>query len=28
MSGHNKWSGIKHRKAAQDSKKAKIYAKM
>jgi len=28
MSWHNKWSGIKHRKAAQDSKKAKIYAKM
>lgn len=27
MSWHNKWSWIKHRKAAQDSKKAQIYAK-
>jgi YebC/PmpR family DNA-binding regulatory protein len=27
MSGHNKWSQIKHRKAASDSKKSKIFSK-
>lgn len=27
MSGHNKWSGIKHRKGAQDSKRANIFTK-
>ena len=28
MSGHSKWSNIKHRKAAQDSKKNKIFSKI
>lgn len=28
MSGHNKWSGIKHRKEAQDSKRAKVFTKI
>ena len=28
MSGHNKWSSIKHRKGAQDSKRAKIFSKI
>ena len=28
MAGHSKWHNIKHRKAAQDSKKSKIYAKV
>ena len=28
MSGHSKWSSIKHRKAAQDSKKGKIFTKL
>ncbi len=28
MAGHSKWHNIKHRKAAQDAKKAKIYAKL
>jgi len=28
MSGHNKWSGIKHRKGAQDAKRANIFTKM
>ena len=28
MAGHSKWHNIKHRKAAQDSKKSKIYAKI
>ncbi|MBU0723115.1 YebC/PmpR family DNA-binding transcriptional regulator [Patescibacteria group bacterium] len=28
MSGHNKWSKIKHKKAASDSKKSKIYSKL
>lgn len=28
MSGHNKWSGIKHRKEAQDSKRAGVFTKM
>lgn len=27
MSGHNKWSGIKHRKEAQDSKRAGVFTK-
>jgi YebC/PmpR family DNA-binding regulatory protein len=27
MSGHNKWSGIKHRKEAQDSKRAAVFTK-
>lgn len=27
MSGHNKWSGIKDRKGAQDSKRASIFTK-
>ncbi len=28
MSGHNKWSGIKHRKEAQDAKRAEIFTKL
>lgn len=28
MSGHNKWSSIKHRKGAQDAKKGKIFTKI
>ncbi|MFT3926230.1 MAG: YebC/PmpR family DNA-binding transcriptional regulator [Myxococcales bacterium] len=28
MSGHNKWSTIKHRKGAQDAKKGKIFTKV
>jgi YebC/PmpR family DNA-binding regulatory protein len=28
MSGHSKWAGIKHHKAAQDSKKGKIFTKI
>jgi YebC/PmpR family DNA-binding regulatory protein len=28
MSGHNKWSTIKHRKGAQDAKKGKIFTKI
>ncbi len=28
MSGHNKWSGIKHRKGAQDAKRANIFTKL
>ena len=28
MSGHSKWAGIKHRKAAQDSKKGKMFTKI
>ncbi len=28
MSGHSKWAGIKHRKAAQDSKRGKIFTKI
>ena len=28
MSGHNKWSTIKHRKGAQDAKKSKIFTKV
>lgn len=28
MSGHNKWSGIKHRKGAQDKKRSNIFTKL
>lgn len=28
MSGHNKWSGIKHRKEAQDAKRSKIFTRV
>jgi YebC/PmpR family DNA-binding regulatory protein len=28
MSGHNKWSKIKHKKAATDAKKSKIFGKL
>lgn len=28
MSGHSKWANIKHRKAASDSKKGKVYTKV
>lgn len=28
MSGHNKWSQIKHRKALTDAKKGKVFSKM
>ncbi len=28
MSGHNKWSGIKHRKEAQDAKRSKIFSRI
>ena len=28
MAGHSKWANIKHRKAAQDSKRGKIYTKL
>jgi YebC/PmpR family DNA-binding regulatory protein len=28
MSGHNKWSSIKHRKGAQDKKRSKIFTKI
>jgi len=28
MSGHSKWANIKHRKAAQDSKRAKVWTKI
>ncbi|HOJ49257.1 MAG TPA: YebC/PmpR family DNA-binding transcriptional regulator [Spirochaetota bacterium] len=28
MSGHSKWANIKHRKAAQDAKKAKVFTKI
>lgn len=28
MSGHSKWHGIKHKKAAQDAKKGKIFTKV
>jgi transcriptional/translational regulatory protein YebC/TACO1 len=27
MSGHNKWSKIKHKKAASDAQKSKIFSK-
>jgi YebC/PmpR family DNA-binding regulatory protein len=28
MSGHNKWSSIKHRKGAQDAKRGKVFTKI
>jgi len=28
MAGHSKWANTKHRKAAQDSKRAKIFTKI
>lgn len=28
MSGHNKWSKVKHKKAATDAKKSKIFSKL
>src|SRR5690606_30062025 len=28
MSGHNKWSTIKHRKGAQDARRSKIFTKL
>jgi YebC/PmpR family DNA-binding regulatory protein len=28
MAGHNKWSKIKHKKAASDAKKSKIFSKL
>src|ERR1041385_3739641 len=28
MSGHSKWSTIKHKKAAKDAKRGKIFTKM
>ncbi|MDP6943862.1 MAG: YebC/PmpR family DNA-binding transcriptional regulator, partial [Myxococcota bacterium] len=28
MSGHNKWSTIKHRKGAQDAKRSKVWTKV
>lgn len=28
MAGHSKWSNIKHRKAAQDAKKGKVFTKL
>ena len=28
MSGHNKWSSIKHKKGAQDAKRGKIFTKL
>ena len=28
MSGHNKWSSIKHKKAATDAKRGKIYTRL
>src|SRR5690625_6326979 len=28
MAGHSKWSNIKHRKAAQDAKRGKIFTKI
>lgn len=28
MSGHNKWSGIKHRKGAQDAKRSSVFTKI
>ena len=27
MAGHSKWANIKHRKAAQDAKRGKIFTK-
>lgn len=28
MSGHNKWSKIKHKKGAEDAKRSKVFSKM
>ena len=28
MSGHSKWSSIKHKKAAKDAKKGQLYTKL
>ena len=28
MAGHSKWANIKHRKGAQDKKRAKIFTKL
>ncbi|NIP73564.1 MAG: YebC/PmpR family DNA-binding transcriptional regulator, partial [Gammaproteobacteria bacterium] len=28
MSGHSKWSSIKHKKAAQDAKRGKLFTKL
>src|SRR5660397_54146 len=28
MSGHSKWAGIKHKKAAQDKKRGKLFSKL
>ena len=28
MSGHNKWSTIKHRKGAQDKKRGRLFTKV
>ena len=28
MSGHSKWSSIKHKKAARDSKRGKLFTKL
>ncbi|MEX0934768.1 MAG: YebC/PmpR family DNA-binding transcriptional regulator [Candidatus Paceibacterota bacterium] len=28
MSGHNKWSKIKHKKAAEDARKSKVFSKL
>ena len=28
MAGHSKWANIKHRKGAQDAKRAKIFTKL
>lgn len=28
MAGHSKWANIKHRKAAQDKKRGKIFTKL
>ena len=28
MAGHSKWANIKHKKAAQDAKRGKVFPKM
>ena len=28
MSGHNRWSKIKHKKAVSDAKKSKVFSKL
>ncbi|MDH4039550.1 MAG: YebC/PmpR family DNA-binding transcriptional regulator, partial [Gammaproteobacteria bacterium] len=28
MAGHSKWANIKHRKAAQDAKRGKMFTKL